>query len=205
MFDRSIALILVDIQKGFMPGGELPVVGGDEIVPVVNSVIDQYHLVVAAQDWHPADHLSFAQCHQGKKPYDCIDLNGLEQVLWPMHCVAATESAEFHPDLRQENIASVFRKGMNRTVDSYSAFNDNGRQHNTGLDSYLKSHGVSHLHIAGLAADYCVYYTIQDALAAGFEVTLLENATRAIDNEQHSRQKDELLKNHYFHLKTVAM
>lgn len=200
MTANNTALLLVDVQNGFMPDGELPVAGGNEIVSVINKIITNYPLVVATQDWHPANHLSFASNHKNKKPFDVIELNGLEQVLWPVHCVANTRSAEFHPKLDGTAIASVFRKGLNPQIDSYSAFYDNGKQHNTGLSAYLSFHRIRQLHIAGLAADYCVYYSIKDALAAGYQVSLIENATRAIDDDSFAEQKRELRANTNFSL-----
>lgn len=189
---KNTALLLIDIQNGFMPDGALPVAGGDEIVPVVNRIIGDYPLVVASQDWHPAAHGSFAANHPGKAPFETIDLHGLEQVLWPIHCVAGTSSADFHPDLQQRAIAAVFRKGMNPDIDSYSAFYDNGHRQHTGLAEYLRAHHISDLHIAGLAADYCVYFSIKDALAEGFKVHLHTAATRAIDPERYAAQRREL-------------
>lgn len=200
MKNEATALLLVDVQNGFMPNGELPVADGDAIVPVINAIIDNYPLVVASQDWHPASHMSFAANHADKKPFDVITLNGLEQVLWPVHCVANTPSAELHPQLKQTSIAAVFRKGMNPAIDSYSTFYDNGKRFNTGLAAYLAFHNIQHIHVVGLAADYCVYYSIQDALAEGFAVTLIENATRAICVETFAQQKAELMQHPKFSL-----
>lgn len=200
MYDDNIALLLIDVQNGFMPEGELPVIGGDDIVPVINKIIGKYRLVVASQDWHPSSHLSFAANHKGKNIFDVIDLDGLEQVLWPVHCVAGSVGADFHPQLIQDQISAIFRKGMDPLVDSYSAFYDNGRRFNTGLASYLKFHQIKHLHIVGLAADYCVYYSIKDALDAGFGVSLITNATRAISEESFVKQQSELAKHHNFNV-----
>lgn len=200
MYGNDIALLLIDVQNGFMPTGELPVAGGDEIVPIINTLIDQYELVVASQDWHPKSHLSFAANHKDKQPFDVIMLEGLQQVLWPSHCVAGSTSADFHPQLKQSPIAAVFRKGMNPQIDSYSAFYDNGRCFNTGLAAYLDFHRIKHIHIAGLAADYCVYYSIKDALASGFRVALIENATRAISDENFAEQRAELVRHPNFNI-----
>lgn len=200
MYSNDTALLLVDVQNGFMPTGELPVAGGDEVVPLINTLIDQYQLVVASQDWHPPLHLSFADNHEGRKPFEVIVLDGLEQVLWPSHCVAGSVSADFHPQLKQGSVAAVFRKGMNPQVDSYSAFFDNGRRFNTGLAAYLDFHRIKQVHVVGLAADYCVYYSIKDALAAGFGVTLIEDATRAISDENFAAQKSELLQHPKFNI-----
>lgn len=196
--NQHTALLLVDIQNGFMPYGSLPVPGGDQIVPVVNRIINDYPLVVASQDWHPQNHGSFANNHPGKQPFEVIDLNGLEQILWPVHCVQGTDSAAFHPELNANPVAAIFRKGMNPEIDSYSAFFDNGHRHNTGLADYLRAHKITHLHITGLAADYCVYYTIKDALQEGFNVSLITTATRAIDNQQHQNQLAELRQHPHF-------
>ncbi|UJF25193.1 bifunctional nicotinamidase/pyrazinamidase [Suttonella sp. R2A3] len=195
---KNTTLLLVDIQNGFMPEGELPVAEGDQIVPIVNALIPDYPLVVASQDWHPSNHSSFAANHPGKHPFEQINLHGLEQVLWPIHCVAGSHSAAFHPDLDERQIAAVFRKGMNPDIDSYSAFYDNGHRQHTGLADYLRAHQISTIHIAGLAADYCVYFTIKDALAEGFNVTLHRAATRAIDPEQYKQQLSELNKHPAF-------
>lgn len=199
MKHTDTALLLIDIQNGFMPGGALPVAGGEQIIPIVNQRIHDYPLVVASQDWHPANHASFAANHANKHPFDIIDLHGLEQVLWPTHCVQGSHSAELHPDLNTNPIAAIFRKGMNPEIDSYSAFYDNDHRHHTGLAGYLHAHGIKHIHIAGLAADYCVYYSIKDALAAGFEVSLIRDATRAIDDAQHQQQLRALSHNDHFH------
>lgn len=198
--NKSTALLLIDIQNGFMPGGSLPVSGGDEIIPLVNQIINNYPLVVASQDWHPANHGSFAANHSGKQPFDVIDFHGLEQVLWPVHCVQGSKSAEFHPQLNTNPIAAIFRKGMNPEIDSYSAFYDNGHRYNTGLADYLRAHQITHLHVAGLAADYCVHFSIKDALGEGFHVSLITAATRAIDEDHYQQQLNELSKNNRFTL-----
>ena len=168
------ALLLIDIQNDFMPGGALPVVDGDAIIAPVNAVMDDYPLIAASQDWHPAGHESFASAHPGKQPFTNIDLHGLEQTLWPDHCIAGSDGAALHPALDTRRIAAVFRKGMDKHTDSYSAFFDNGQRHNTQLAAWLRACGVTDIDVAGLAADYCVYFSIKDALAAGFRVRLLE-------------------------------
>lgn len=185
-------LIIVDTQNDFMPSGSLPVPDGDAIVPEINHKMAEFDLVVATQDWHPKEHMSFASSHSGKKPYDVITLNGLEQTLWPDHCVQGTQGAEFHPRLNQNPIVAIFRKGTDKQVDSYSGFFDNHRQHNTGLAGYLRERKATTLYFCGLAADICVYYTIQDALAEGFECVLMEAATRALDNQQFEQLKSKL-------------
>ncbi|MRI63185.1 bifunctional nicotinamidase/pyrazinamidase [Ornithobacterium rhinotracheale] len=175
------ALLIVDVQNDFMPYGALPVAKGDEVVPYINQIVESYDLVVATQDWHPADHKSFAAEHDGKKPFDVIDLNGIQQVLWPTHCVQATEGAEFHSELNIKPIEVIFRKGMNPEVDSYSAFFDNDKKYATQLSGFLKAKGVKEIDVVGLAADYCVFYSVQDALNEGFKVNLHLKGTRAID------------------------
>ncbi|MCK0203269.1 bifunctional nicotinamidase/pyrazinamidase [Ornithobacterium rhinotracheale] len=174
-------LLIVDVQNDFMPYGALPVAKGDEVVPYINQIIASYDLVVATQDWHPENHKSFAAEHDGRNPFDVIDLNGIQQVLWPRHCVQATEGAEFHPDLNTKPIEVIFRKGMNPEVDSYSAFFDNDKKYATQLSGFLKAKGVKEIDVVGLAADYCVFYSVQDALNEGFRVNLHLKGTRAID------------------------
>ena len=187
------ALLLVDIQNDFIPGGALAVPGGDEIIPTVNAILDKFELVVATQDWHPADHKSFASNHPGSSLFQRIDLNGLEQVLWPDHCIQSGTGANFVQSLHQHRIETIFRKGMDREIDSYSGFYDNNRRRSTGLSQYLKGRGVKSLYIAGLAADYCVYYSVKDALSEGFETILIEDATRAIDTQQFESAKKDIL------------
>ena len=174
------ALLLIDIQNDFLPGGRLAVPAGDEIIPLVNALQPQFDLVVATQDWHPAGHQSFASSHAGRAPFEQIDLHGLPQVLWPDHCLQAGEGAALAPALHTGRIEAIFRKGMNPEIDSYSAFFDNGHRKSTGLGDYLRGRGVTAVVLAGLAADYCVYYSTLDALAAGFATTVLTDATRAI-------------------------
>lgn len=186
------ALLLVDIQNDFMPSGRLPVPEGDAIIAPVNAIMRDYPLIVATQDWHPAGHESFASAHPGKKPFDVIDLHGLEQVLWPDHCIAASTGADFHPGLDTRRIAAVFRKGMDKHTDSYSAFYDNGCRHDTRLADYLRAFGVTDIDVAGLAADFCVYFSIMDALAAGFRVRLIESCTRPIDPRGFADKKNHL-------------
>jgi len=175
------ALILVDIQNDFLPGGALAVPNGHEIVPIVNELVNNFPLVIATQDWHPANHGSFASVHPGKRPFELAHLAGLPQVLWPNHCVQGTTGAEFSKDLSGNCIEAIFRKGTDRTIDSYSGFFDNGKKKATGMGSYLKGVGVEHIFVVGLAGDYCVGYTALDALEMGFMVTIVEDAIRSID------------------------
>ena len=177
------ALLLIDIQNDFLPGGRLAVPEGDAIIPLVNTLQPHFDLVVATQDWHPAGHESFASSHAGRSQFEQIDLHGLPQVLWPDHCTQASDGAELAPALRTGRIEAIFRKGMNPETDSYSAFFDNGHRKSTGLADYLRGRGVTEVFVAGLAADYCVYYSALDALAAGFTTTVITDATRAISAE----------------------
>lgn len=174
-------LLLIDIQNDFMPGGSLAVLGGDEIIPIVNALIPQFELIVATQDWHPAEHGSFAANHSGKSPSEQIDLDGLPQTLWPVHCVQNTGGALFAPGLDTRRIARVFTKGMNPRIDSYSGFYDNGHRASTGMEEWLKAQGVRELSIAGVATDYCVKFTFLDALKEGFRVNLIVPACRGVN------------------------
>jgi nicotinamidase/pyrazinamidase len=174
------ALIMVDLQNDFLPAGSLPVPRGDEIIPLVNKLQEKFGLVVATQDWHPQDHGSFASNHPGKKPYDKGELGGLEQVLWPDHCVQGKKGAEFSRCLKTKRVEAIFRKGMDPTIDSYSGFFDNGHKKATGLGGYLRDKQVDTVYVAGLAGDYCVFYTILDARLLGLEAVLIKDATRPI-------------------------
>jgi nicotinamidase/pyrazinamidase len=175
------ALILVDIQNDFVPGGALAVPGGDEVVEIANDLQLRFDLVVATQDWHPDDHGSFAANHPGKKPGDVIELNGLRQVLWPVHCVQETRGALFVGTLHTGRIDHVFQKGTDPAIDSYSGFFDNGHRRSTGLADYLKSQGVTDLYVAGLATDYCIKFTALDARKLRFNTFLIEDACRGVN------------------------
>ncbi|MFN7011962.1 MAG: bifunctional nicotinamidase/pyrazinamidase [Allorhizobium sp.] len=179
------ALLLIDIQNGFCPGGNLPVAEGDQVVPVANALMrsGHYDLIVASKDWHPADHGSFASQHAGASPFDMGELSGQPQVLWPDHCVQGTADAEFHPALDLSLIDHVQTKGENRAVDSYSAFRDNGRAALTGLADFLKQKGVTALDVMGLATDYCVKFSALDAvdMLPGVAVRFIEDGSRGID------------------------
>ncbi len=175
------ALILVDLQNDFMPGGALPVPHGDQVIPVANRVQHSFDLVVATQDWHPRDHGSFAANHPGRQPGDVIDLNGLEQVLWPVHCVQETTGAAFAPALDAHRVKRTFRKGTDPAIDSYSGFFDNGQRKSTGLSQYLRDNGVADLYILGLATDYCVKFTALDARRLGFDTHVIEDACRGVE------------------------
>ncbi len=186
------ALLLIDIQNDFMPGGSLPVENGDKIVPIANTLQPQFDLVLATQDWHPKDHASFASNHKGQKEFEEIDLDGLAQTLWPDHCVQGTKGAEFHPDLDTQRIEAIFRKGTNSAIDSYSAFYDNAHKKSTGLSGYLKEKGITTLYVMGLAGDICVYYSVKDALQEGFNCVLIEDGSKALNQETFLKQKKEL-------------
>lgn len=191
---KKTALLVIDVQNDFLPGGSLAVADGDQVIPVINKLIPQYDLVVATQDWHPANHKSFASQHEGKKMFEEIELNGMTQRLWPDHCVQGTFGGEFHKDLELNTAEAVFRKGMDPEIDSYSGFYDNGHLKSTGLAGYLKEKGVEEIHFCGIAADYCVYFSIKDALLEGFKTVLIEEATKPIDAESFEKQKIELNK-----------
>ena len=187
------ALLIVDMQNDFLPGGSLAVAEGDEILPTINKLQKQYDLIVATQDWHPADHASFASQHPGKKVYEMADLAGLPQVLWPDHCVQGSLGAELSTALDQNRISAIFRKGMDPQIDSYSVFFDNGHKKATGLEAYLKGLGIEEVHICGLAADYCVFYSAMDALSLGFKVTIINKATKAISPQGYEIARQELM------------
>lgn len=175
------ALILVDVQYDFMPGGALPTRGGGQVVPVVNRVSPRFELVIATQDWHPADHGSFASNHPGHEPGDVIDLHGLPQILWPDHCVQGSPGAELHGDLDRSRIAEVVRKGTDPAIDSYSTFFDNGRRKSTGLEDRLRDRGVTDVYLCGLATDYCVLWSARDAVSLGFRTHVIADACRGVE------------------------
>lgn len=174
------ALILVDLQNDFLPGGALAVPEGDRVVPLANRLAKAFDLVVATQDWHPAGHGSFAASHPGRQPGEVTDLHGLSQVLWPVHCVQDTPGADFHPDLDRSRITRIFHKGTDPRVDSYSGFFDNGHRRATGLGDFLKGKGVTEVFVLGLATDYCVKATAIDAVRLGFTTWLVEDACRGV-------------------------
>ncbi len=175
------ALIVIDVQNDFCPGGALAVAGGDEIVGGINALMGEFQVVVLTQDWHPANHLSFADNHPGAAPFSLTEMPYGPQVLWPAHCVQGSEGAEFHPDLRTEPAQMVIRKGFRPAIDSYSAFFENDKVTPTGLDGYLRSRGVGHVTLVGLATDFCVAYSALDAARLGFGVTVRGDLARAID------------------------
>jgi nicotinamidase/pyrazinamidase len=179
--NRRDVLLVVDVQNDFMPGGALAVPRGDEVVPIVNRLALGFANVVLTQDWHPAGHISFASSHPGRQPFDRIELEYGEQILWPDHCVQGTPGAAFHADLAIAHAQLVVRKGHHATVDSYSTFVEADGRHTTGLAGYLRERGIGHVFLCGLATDFCVAWSAVDARKAGFEVTVIDDACRAID------------------------
>lgn len=175
------ALLIVDVQNDFCPGGALAVPGGDEVIKPINNLMDHFDCVVQTQDWHPEDHHSFASNHTDKEPFSTVEMEYGEQVLWPDHCVQGTEGAEFHPDLRTQPSQLIIRKGFRKGIDSYSAFFENDHETVTGLHGYLQARGVNELIVTGLATDFCVKWSVLDALKLGYDVTLVKNAVRGID------------------------
>ncbi|WGT64086.1 bifunctional nicotinamidase/pyrazinamidase [Variovorax paradoxus] len=178
--DKS-ALIVIDVQNCFVDGGTLPVKGGAEVVPVINKLAESFENIVVTQDWHTQGHASFASAHAGQKPFSSIKLSYGNQVLWPDHCVQGTDDAALHKDLKLPTAQVIVRKGFHKGVDSYSAFEEADRKTATGLGGYLKQRGIKTVYVAGLATDFCVAWTALDARKAGFEVFVIEDATRAID------------------------
>jgi nicotinamidase/pyrazinamidase len=174
-------LLVVDVQNDFCPGGQLPVPSGDKVVPLINRVASRFAHVVLTQDWHPPGHLSFASSHAGRRPYEMVELSHGTQILWPDHCVQDTEGARLRPDLRIAHAQLLLRKGFNREIDSYSAFQENDRKTSTGLAGYLRERGFTRIFLAGLAFDFCVRYSAEDAKQQGFEPLVIEDACRAID------------------------
>ena len=181
MRDTSHALIVIDVQNDFCPGGALAVAEGDAIVPRINALMDEFAVKVLTQDWHPADHASFAANHEGAEPFSLTEMPYGPQVLWPTHCVQGSEGAAFHKDLKTDPADLIIRKGFRPAIDSYSAFFENDHKTPTGLEGYLKARGVTDLTLVGLATDFCVAYSAIDAAKLGFAVTVLEGACRAID------------------------
>jgi nicotinamidase/pyrazinamidase len=180
---ESDVLLVIDVQNDFCPGGALAVPRGDEVVPIVNRLASRFPNVVLTQDWHPADHLSFASAHPGRKPFEIVIAAYGPQVLWPDHCVQETPGAAFHPSLTIPHAALVLRKGIRRTIDSYSAFYENDRKTPTGLVGYLRERNLTKIFLAGLAFDFCVRYSAEDAARSGFAVAVIEDACRGIDME----------------------
>ncbi len=183
MRPASEALVVIDLQKDFCPGGALAVEGGDEIVPGVNALMEEFRAVILTQDWHPPRHSSFASEHEGKAPFETIEMPYGEQVLWPDHCIQGSAGAAFHPDLRTDPADMILRKGFRREIDSYSAFFENDHETPTGLEGYLRSRGIERLVLAGLATDFCVKWSALDGARLGFGVEVRQDLCRAIDLE----------------------
>ena len=175
------ALLVIDVQNDFLPGGALPVPDGDQVIPVINAIQHKFDLVLATQDWHPQNHGSFAANHSNRAPGDVIELNGILQVLWPVHCVQETFGADFSANLHTEYFAKVFRKGTDPGIDSYSGFFDNGKKRSTGLADYLRAGAVDRVFLCGLATDYCVKFSALDSAEAGFKTILIADACRGVD------------------------
>jgi nicotinamidase/pyrazinamidase len=179
--DAKSALLVIDVQNCFVTGGTLPVKDGEQVVPVINKLSAAFENVVVTQDWHTAGHVSFASAHSGKKPFETTKLGYGTQVLWPDHCVQGTDDAALHKDLKLPTAQLIIRKGFHKEMDSYSAFDEADHKTPTGLAGYLKARGIKTLYITGLATDFCVAWTAMDARKAGFNVYVVEDATRAID------------------------
>src|SRR6185503_1568692 len=175
------ALLLIDLQYDFCPGGALAVAHGDETIPIANRLMPKFSTIVATQDWHPQNHGSFAVNNEGKKPYDMGELGGLPQVMWPAHCVQGTKGAELHADLDRNLITEVFNKGTDPAIDSYSGFFDNGHKKSTGLGDWLKQRDIKKVYILGLATDYCVKFTALDARELGFDVAVITDGCRGVN------------------------
>jgi len=183
------ALLLVDVQNDFMPGGALAVKDGDQIIPVLNELLKmKFDAILATKDWHPQDHGSFAASH-GKEPGEKIDLFGLEQILWPVHCVQGTKGAEFALGWDVGKVEKVFYKGIDKTIDSYSTFYDNGHRRTTGLELYLREKGIKDLYVAGLATDYCVKYSVLDAATLGFNAYVIKDGCKAINLQKEDEEQ----------------
>ncbi len=189
LIQNKNALIVIDVQNDFCPGGNLAVNEGDKVVPVINSISSKFYKVIATQDWHPANHLSFAKNHPGKNVYDVVDLNGVSQVLWPEHCVQGTKGAQFHPELNTDGFHLILRKGTNPEIDSYSAFMENDKKTKTGLEAYLKSLGIEQVFLCGLATDYCVFFSAMDAVTLGFETYVIIDACKGVDFPEGNIEK----------------
>ena len=175
------ALLVVDIQNDFLPGGALAVPDGDRVVPIINRLVDHFDLVLATQDWHPPDHGSFASSHPNHRPGDVIDLNGVRQVLWPVHCVQHSAGAAFSAELRTDRFAKIFQKGTDPDIDSYSSFFDNAKLRSTGLGDYLRQRDVHEIFVCGLATDYCVKYSVLDSKTLGIRTHVIEDACRGVN------------------------
>lgn len=179
--NHTRVLVVVDVQNDFCPGGALAVNNGNKVVSKINRLMDSFKFVVATQDWHPVDHKSFASNHEDKNIYDTVEIKGVQQVLWPDHCIQGSLGADFHPDLNTDAFNIIIRKGTNKNIDSYSGFYENDRKTATGLDGIMQNHGVRRVYVAGLATDYCVFYTAMDAIDLGYAAYLITDACEGVD------------------------
>ncbi|MDX1592492.1 MAG: bifunctional nicotinamidase/pyrazinamidase [Balneolaceae bacterium] len=175
------ALLIIDVQNDFCPGGALAVPDGDKVVPVINKLIPRFDAIIQTQDWHPKGHHSFASSHEGKEPYDTVEMDYGSQVLWPDHCVQGSQGAEFHPDLNTLKTQVTIRKGFRKDIDSYSTFFENDQETSTGLIGYLKERGITSLYAVGLATDFCVKWSVLDGIEEGFDMTVVTDAVKGID------------------------
>jgi nicotinamidase/pyrazinamidase len=189
------ALVIVDIQNDFLPGGSLAVPYGDKIIRVVNELQKYFELTVATQDWHPTDHKSFASNHPNKKPFEVIELNGLKQTLWPDHCVQGTAGANFSSQLNLNKVEAIFRKGTNAEIDSYSGFYDNGHLKSTGLAGYFRDKKIDEVFVTGLCGDICVFFTAMDSLQEGFKTYIIEDATQPLNEDYFKRTNETFIQN----------
>lgn len=188
------ALLIIDVQNDFCPGGALEVPNGDQVVPIINKLSTEFDAVIQTQDWHPKGHSSFATSHDGKEPFETIEMPYGEQVLWPDHCVQESPGAEFHPDLETNRSQLIIRKGFRKEIDSYSAFYENDDKTTTGLSGYLRERDIDTLYAVGLATDFCVKWSVIDGLKEGFSVKVVEDAVKGIDLEGSVEQAwDEML------------
>lgn len=177
------ALLIIDVQNDFCPGGALAVPDGDTIIPVINSLSEHFDCVIQTQDWHPSGHHSFASSHEAKEPYDTVELEYGNQVLWPDHCVQETQGADFHPKLHTHHTQVIIRKGFRKTIDSYSTFFENDQKTSTGLTGYLKQRGIKDLYTVGLATDFCVKWSVLDGIKEGFSMNIVMDAVKGINLE----------------------
>ena len=199
------ALLVIDLQNDFLPDGSLAVPQAGELIPIINPLMKHYDLTVATQDWHPENHGSFATNHSGKKIGDLIDLDGLPQVLWPVHCVQNSKGANFAPDLETRNFSAIFQKGLDPQIDSYSGFYDNGHRQSTGLADFFHHKQISEVHLCGVATDYCVKFSALDSLREGFKTVLLTDACRGVElNNGDIAKALEEIKNAGGQLKTSS-
>jgi nicotinamidase/pyrazinamidase len=186
---KKTALLVVDVQNDFCPGGALAIQEGDNVIPAINQIQPLFDTIIATRDWHPPNHLSFAVNHPGKSVYDVMDINGISQVLWPPHCVSGSMGAAFHPGLETERFKLILHKGMNPALDSYSVFLENDKKTRTGIDGFLRSLEITRIFLCGLATDYCVFYSALDAISFGFETCVVIDACCGVDVPEGNIEK----------------